>query len=200
MSRILYSILKERIKEHECGWSDTPRTSVTREPVNVVSSSMHWLPCRAAASRQGSLTIRTPTGPSSASHATSFSSPCSHLLTIQKLHPSSLLLVGFVWQESSRFTLLISDPFAVGWPRELRAEMPRANQRFCRCYHRELSDCSCSCCGGPSARPRRDPDAAADRISALHDDLLLQILARLRCAHAAAPARSRWTRLASVWA
>nr|CAB3454300.1 unnamed protein product [Digitaria exilis] len=74
---------------------------------------------------------------------------------------------------------------------------------------RNLPDCSCGR-GAPqptrrSARLRRDPEPegdGADRISALHDDLLLHILARLGCAHAAARTgllsrrwRGLWTRL-----
>ncbi|CAN6211610.1 unnamed protein product [Urochloa humidicola] len=76
-----------------------------------------------------------------------------------------------------------------------------ANTRSCRHCHRELRVCRC---GGARrcAQPRRDPDAGGDRISALHDDVLLQILTRVGCVHFAARTsvlsrrwRGLWTRL-----
>ncbi|CAN6205364.1 unnamed protein product [Urochloa humidicola] len=79
--------------------------------------------------------------------------------------------------------------------------MARANQRSCRRCHRELPVCPCGGGARRSARLRRDPDAG-DRISALHDDLLLQILRRVGCAHSAARTsvlsrrwRGLWTRI-----
>ncbi|KAF8759193.1 hypothetical protein HU200_010221 [Digitaria exilis] len=92
--------------------------------------------------------------------------------------------------------------------------MARPNERCCRRCHRNLPGCSCG--GGArhtrrSARLlRRDPEPepegdGADRISALHDDVLLQILSRLGCIHAAARTgllsrrwRGLWARLPGV--
>lgn len=84
--------------------------------------------------------------------------------------------------------------------------MARPNERCCRRCHRNLHSCSCG--GGArhsrrSAQFRHDPYGdGTDRISALHDDLLLQILARLGCIPAAARTgllsrrwRGLWTRL-----
>ncbi|KAF8759199.1 hypothetical protein HU200_010227 [Digitaria exilis] len=86
--------------------------------------------------------------------------------------------------------------------------MARPNQRCCRRCHRNLPDCSCGAGARHSrrsARFRRDPEPegdGADHISALHDDLLLHILARLGCTHAAARTgllsrrwRGLWNRL-----
>ncbi|KAG2645276.1 uncharacterized protein LOC120687580 [Panicum virgatum] len=87
--------------------------------------------------------------------------------------------------------------------------MARANrnQRSCARCHRDLPGCSCGGGGRGHARRSarlgrgRDP-GGADRISALPDDLLIQILNRLGCAAAAARTgllsrrwRGLWTRL-----
>ncbi|XP_039825579.1 putative F-box/FBD/LRR-repeat protein At3g49030 isoform X4 [Panicum virgatum] len=83
--------------------------------------------------------------------------------------------------------------------------MARANQRSCTRCHRDLPTCSCGGVGPARRSARlcrgRDP-GGADRISALPDDLLLQILNRLGCAAAAARTgllsrrwRGLWTRL-----
>ena len=82
------------------------------------------------------------------------------------------------------------------------AKMARANQRSCTRCHRDLPTCSCGGVGPARRSARlcrgRDP-GGADRISALPDDLLLQILNRLGCAAAAARTSLLSRRWRGLW-